>query len=131
MVAPNPVYRNNRQSFYQEKGPDSLSIGTIINVFKTKDNSNSFDTEFRPSSTPINGTAAYDVDSGDPQPYNNPEFQYYGYLYCDGSEYNIKDYTLLFQSFGNKFGGTAGIIGGVPVTQTNVFDFWPEDMGTF
>jgi len=131
MVASNPVYRNNRQSFYQEKGPDSLSIGTIINVFKTKDNSNSFDTEFRPSSTPINGTAAYDVDPGDPQPYNNPEFQYYGYLYCDGSEYNIKDYPLLFESIGNKYGGTAGNVGGVPVTQTNVFEFWPEDMGTF
>lgn len=36
MVAQNPSYRNKRANYYQEIGPDSTSVGSIINVFKTK-----------------------------------------------------------------------------------------------
>ena len=35
---------------------------------------------------------AYDEVSGDAKPENNPEYQYPGYIYCDGSEYKIVDY---------------------------------------
>lgn len=114
MVATNPVYRNNRRNYYQEKGPDTVSIGTIIDVFKTKDNSNSYDSSFVPTNLPVNGVTAYLDNTGDANPHLNPEYQYYGYLYCDGSEYNISDYPLLFEQIGNDYGGTPN--NGITVT---------------
>lgn len=132
MPAQNPVYRNNRKSFYSEKGPDSVSVGTIVNVFKTKPNDNSYDSQYLPATTPVNGTTAYVDITGNPQPENNPDYQYYGYLYCDGSEYNISDYPLLYSIIGNEYGGTANQIGGVQINPENVFSYWPDpSMGTF
>ena len=109
MVAQNPTYRNNRRNFYQEKGPDTVSVGSIINVFKTKSDKKSYDSQFRPTTIAVNGTRSYIDISGDSQPQNNPEYQYRGYLYCDGSEYNIKDYPLLYAAIGNEYGGTPGL----------------------
>lgn len=132
MPAQNPVYRNNRKSFYSEKGPDSVSVGTIVNVFKTKANDNSYDSQYIPSPNPVNGTVAYVDVSGDAQPQNNPDYQYYGYLYCDGSEYNISDYPLLYSIIGNEYGGTPNQIDGVQINPLNVFSYWPDPaMGTF
>ena len=37
----------------------------------------------------------------------NPEYQYPGYICCDGSEYYIKDYPQLYEAIGNEYGGTA------------------------
>ena len=110
----NPAYRNNRRNYYQEKGPDTVTIGTVVNVFKTKQNSNSYDSNFVPSTLPINGVTAYTDLSGNGQPEANPEYQYYGYLYCDGTEYNIIDYPLLYEQIGNEFGGTAS--NGIDIT---------------
>lgn len=107
MPAFNPVYRNNRQNYYSEKGPDTVSVGTVVNVFKTKSGKKSFDSEFIPTTNPINGTSSYVIQSGNAQPENNPDYQYRGYLYCDGSEYNIKDYPLLYSVIGNEYGGTS------------------------
>jgi hypothetical protein len=106
MIASNPVYRNNRPNFYSEKGPDSVSVGTIINVFKTKSNKKSYDSEFVPTQNAINGTSSYVNVSGNGQPEINPDYQYRGYLYCDGSEYSIRDYPLLYAAIGNEYGGT-------------------------
>ncbi len=106
-ISPNPVYRNNRPNYYQEKTPDTVSVGSIINVFKTKPNKKSFDSEFVPTTNPVNGTASYVNVSGDSQPENNPDYQYRGYLYCDGSEYDIKDYPLLYVAIGNVYGGVS------------------------
>lgn len=132
MVATNPLYRNNRSNYYQEKGPDTVSVGSIINVFKTKDNVNSYDSSFVPTNNPQNGISAYSEISGDGNAYQNPEYQYYGYLYCDGSEYNIKDYPLLYSIIGNDYGGIAGTVNGVPISKENVFEYWPdENLGTF
>ena len=64
----NPAYRNNRRNYYQEKGPDTVTIGTVVNVFKTKQNSNSYDSNFVPSTLPINGVTAYTDLSGNGQP---------------------------------------------------------------
>lgn len=114
MVATPPSYRNNRRNFYQEKGPDTVTIGTVINVFKTKDGSNTYDENFIPTTLPVNGVTAYDVIPGDALPHQNPEYQYYGYLYCDGSEYDINDYPLLYEQIGNEYGGSAS--NGVDVT---------------
>lgn len=109
MVAQNPLYRNNRPNYYQEKSADTVSVGSIINVFKTKANKKSYDSQFVPTSVPVNGVTAYKNISGDAQPQNNPEYQYRGYLYCDGSEYNIRDYPLLYAAIGNEYGGTPGL----------------------
>lgn len=114
MVAQNPVYRNNRKNFYQDKSFDLVSVGTIINVFKTKASKNSYDSSFRPTTNPVNGISAYTDETGNSNPQNNPEYQYRGYLYCDGSEYDIRDYPLLYSAIGNEYGGTPG--SGVTVT---------------
>jgi hypothetical protein len=110
MVDLNPVYRNRRRNYYSDKGLDSLSIGSIVNTFKVKSSSKSYDSEFRSSGSPIgtSNTAKYYEVSGDAQPENNPEYQYDGYLYCDGSEYYINDYPLLYSVIGNDYGGTPG-----------------------
>jgi hypothetical protein len=110
----NPVYRNNRRNYYQEKGPDTVTIGTVVDVFKTKQNSNSYDSNFVPTSLPVNGVTAYNDLTGDGSPQDNPEYQYYGYLYCDGAEYNIIDYPLLYEQIGNNYGGTAS--NGIDIT---------------
>ncbi len=110
----NPAYRNNRRNYYQEKGPDTVTIGTVVDVFKTKQNSNSYDSNFVPTSLPVNGVTAYNDLTGDGSPENNPEYQYYGYLYCDGAEYNIIDYPLLYEQIGNNYGGT--VSNGIDIT---------------
>jgi hypothetical protein len=109
MVAANPLYRNNRPNYYQEKSADTVSVGSIINVFKTKASKRSYDSQFVPATNPVNGVTAYTNISGNAQPQNNPEYQYRGYLYCDGSEYNIRDYPLLYAAIGNQYGGTSGL----------------------
>jgi len=109
MVDINPVYRNRRRNFYSDKVSDSLPIGTIINIFKVKPSSNSYDSQFTSSGTPINNTSKYYDVPGNSFPENNPEYQYDGYLYCDGAEYNIIDYPLLFSVIGNDYGGTSGL----------------------
>ena len=134
MVAFNPVYRNNRQNFYSEKGPDSVSVGTIINVFKTKTGKKSFDSEFVPTGNALNGTTSYINVSGDAQPETNPDFQYRGYLYCDGSEYKIADYPLLYAAIGNVYGGTPSngitvLTGGTGYSSSNAITFSAAPIG--
>ena len=104
----NPNYRNRRRNFYSDKGLDSLAVGSIINTFKVKSLSSSYDSQFESTGTPVNNTAKYFDISGNASPENNPDYQYDGYLYCDGSEYNILDYPLLYSVIGNDYGGTAG-----------------------
>lgn len=48
---------------------------------------------------------------------DNPEEQYPGFLYCDGSEYNASDYPLLYQILSDDYGGTGG-------------NYDPEDFGS-
>ena len=107
MVATNPKYRNRRELYYTDKFPDSQGIGTIIQVLKSVEGS--FDHEYVPAIVPSleGGTTAYTEIAGDAEPENNPEYQYPGYIYCDGSEYYIHDYPALFEAIGNDYGGTA------------------------
>jgi hypothetical protein len=107
MTSINPVYRNRRKLFYSDKGPDTLTVGSIINVLKIKDDSNSYDRQFSPTITSVNGTSSYIDDPGGVDVGINPDYQYDGYLYCDGSEYFIKDYPLLFSVIGTEYGGEA------------------------
>lgn len=104
-VAINPVYRNKRTNFYTDKGMDHQSIGSIIQVLKSTQNS--FDHNFVPTIVPQSGSYSYKNISGSANPGLNPEYQYEGYIYCDGSEYNISDYPALYEVIGNDYGGVA------------------------
>ena len=106
-VAPNPTYRNTRANFYTDKASDTTEVGTIITTMKAV--TNIHDNSFIPT------TPSYDFSTGqitretagNSQTTNNPEYQYPGYIYCDGSEYKIEDYPALYKIVGGEYGGTA------------------------
>jgi len=134
MTDPNPIYRNKRRNYYSDKSTDSFPIGSIIQVFKAK--TNTFDNAFIPTDAPVDGTTAYLNRVGNANPGDNPDYQYEGYLYCDGSEYNINDYPLLYSIIGNDYGGTPGTgvfnSATIAVTRENIFNIWPDNtLGTF
>ena len=106
MVAINPKYRNTRELYYTDKHPDSQGIGTIITTLKSVEGS--YDHSFIPTTVEgVGGTTKYVEIAGDAAPENNPEYQYPGYIYCDGSEYYIHDYPALYEALGNDYGGIA------------------------
>lgn len=126
MTSSAPNYRNTRQLYYSDKASDSTEIGTIINSFKAIDNV--YDNEYIPNNVNI----PYTVQSGDAKTEENPEYQYPGYLYCDGSEYNISDFPLLYGVIGNEYGGESrpGIKvkkrgSGYPTDQSMTIEFDP------
>ena len=91
-------YRNTRPNFYSDKYADTTEIGTITTTFKAT--TAVYDNSLVPL-TP------YKTTSGNAQTGTNPEFQYPGYLYCDGTEYNISDFPALFKIIGTDYGGSA------------------------
>ena len=116
MVAINPSYRNTRENYYTDKHPDSQSIGTIVQVLKSTDDS--YDHDYIPALLPNSGgSTKYDEITGDAEPENNPEYQYPGFIYCDGAEYNIVDYPALYEAIGNDYGGIAS--DGIDVISSN------------
>ena len=106
-IAPNPTYRNTRQNYYSDKASDTTEVGTIITTMKSVDNVH--DNNFIPTTPSYNFTNGQitRLTSGDSQTEINPEYQYPGYLYCDGSEYKIEDYPALYTILGNDYGGEA------------------------
>ena len=78
MTSSAPNYRNTRQLYYSDKASDSTEIGTIVNSFKAIDGV--YDNKFIPNIF----NERYTVQSGDAQTEDNQEYQYPGYLYCDG-----------------------------------------------
>jgi len=98
-----PSYRNTRSNFYSDKFPDTTEVGSIITTFKASD-TDVYDNQYVPSN---GSTKAYINTSGNADCGTNPEFQYRGYLYCDGGLYRIKDYPALYKVIGNSYGGTA------------------------
>ena len=116
MVAQNPTYRNTREIYYTDKHPDSQGIGTIITTLKSVEGS--FDHSKIPALVPgPGGTVKYTEVNGDAEPENNPEYQYPGYIYCDGGEYYINDYPALYEAIGNDYGGVAS--DGIDVLTSN------------
>ena len=102
MVSSAPQYRNTRPLYYTDKGCDSTEIGSIVTSFKAIDDV--YDNEYIPG----NGLyKRYITQSGDAATEINPEYQYPGYLYCDGTEYNIGDFPALYRIIGNEYGGTS------------------------
>ena len=106
-IAPNPTYRNIRKNFYTDKSSDTTEVGTIISTMKAV--TDIHDNSFVPT------TPSYDFSTGqitretvgNANTADNPEYQYPGYIYCDGSEYKIEDYPALYKIIGNDYGGTS------------------------
>jgi len=75
-----PTYRGNLANYYSDKGGHYAPIGSILPVLADK---------------------AYSSDN------QSPEYSYQDYLYCDGSEYLIRDYPQLYAAVRNNYGGSS------------------------
>ena len=96
-------YRNTRKGFYTDCYQDTTPIGTVVPNLKS--GANTYDHEFINKSTNLHKLedfAGNAYNSGD-----DPAYTHDGYLYCDGSEYNIKDYPALYEILGVHYGGRA------------------------
>ena len=98
------TYRNTRTGYLTDLLHDTTPIGAIVPNLKA--GANSYDHSFIKS-----GAAAYPAlseSSGNVyQGGDDPAYTHEGYLYCDGTEYNINDYPGLYQIIGNDYGGTS------------------------
>ena len=54
------------------------------------------------------GTARVEIVNTSSTTADEPDMQYEGWLYCDGSEYDVQDYPLLYEVINNKYGGLGG-----------------------
>ena len=95
-------YRNSRKGYLTDLLTDTTPIGSIVSNLKA--GQNSYDHTFvkatssnYPNLSEAIGNA---YTTGD-----DPAYTHEGYLYCDGSEYNISDYIGLYQIIGTKYGG--------------------------
>ena len=79
-VSSPPTYRNTRTNYYTDKASDNNPVGSIISTFKSI--TGVYDNNY----IPLN---AYNVVPGNSNVQDKPEYQYPGYVYCDGSEYNL------------------------------------------
>ena len=95
-------YRNARTGYLTDILVDTTPIGAIVPNLKT--GQNSYDHNFvRDNANQYPGLkerTGNSYISGD-----DPAYTHEGYLYCDGSEYNIADYPALFEIIGNDYGG--------------------------
>ncbi len=95
-------YRNARTGYLTDLLTDTTPIGSIVTNLKA--GQNSYDHNFvkaTSSNYPNLGEAAGNAyTTGD-----DPAYTHEGYLYCDGTEYNISDYPGLFEIVGTKYGG--------------------------
>ena len=106
-LATNPTYRNIRPNYYSDKASDTTEIGTIITTLKA-DDATVYDNSTVPLATPNWNQTTGQItrtQSGDAQTETNPDFQFPGYVYCDGSRYKIGDYPALYKVVGTDYGG--------------------------
>tara|TARA_B000000532_G_scaffold114263_1_gene91826 strand:+ start:1186 stop:5139 length:3954 start_codon:yes stop_codon:yes gene_type:complete len=96
-------YRNTRKGFYTDCYQDTTPIGTVLPNLKS--GANTYDHEFINKATNTHRLEDFSGNaygSGD-----DPAYTHDGYLYCDGTEYNIKDYPALYEIIGVRYGGRA------------------------
>ena len=96
------AYRNNRKGYLTDLLVDTTPIGSIVTNLKA--GQNSYDHSFVKASASnypsLSESAGNAYIGGD-----NPAYTHEGYLYCDGTEYNIGDYPGLYEIVGTKYGG--------------------------
>jgi len=96
-------YRNARQGFLTDMLVDTTPVGAIVPNLKSTQNS--FDHHYRPaggSFPKLSETSGNSYNTGD-----DPAYTHEGYLYCDGTEYNIADYPALYAVIGTQYGGAS------------------------
>jgi len=103
-------YRNNRKGFYTDCYQDTTPVGTIVSNLKS--GANTYDHEFINKATNLHRLE--DFAGNAYQNDDDPAYTHDGYLYCDGTEYNIKDYPTLYEILGVHYGGRAS--SGIDVT---------------
>ena len=88
-------YRNARTGYLTDLLVDTTPVGSVVPNLKA--GSNSLDHFEKPDVSAnypkldeTNGNAYLNAD--------DPAYTHEGYLYCDGSEYNIKDFPALYLS---------------------------------
>ena len=79
-------YRNPYSNFYSDKSGSYMSIGSIVPVLVDS------------YSTSLAGANTGEGSGGD-----DPNFSYRNFMYCDGAQYDIKDYPLLYEKVGNDY----------------------------
>ena len=93
-----PTYRPTYSNYYNDKNGSYLPAGSIVPVLVDR-----YSRTSDPSTTDP-GISQYTSASG-------PEYSYKGYLYCDGSEYKIRDFPLLYEIIGNTYKKTTATVG--------------------
>ena len=94
-------YRNNRKGFYTDCYQDTTPVGTIVSNLKS--GANTYDHEFINKATNLHKLE--DFAGNAYQNADDPAYTHDGYLYCDGTEYDIKDYPTLYEILGVHYGG--------------------------
>tara|TARA_B100000029_G_scaffold25887_1_gene25426 strand:+ start:9001 stop:14241 length:5241 start_codon:yes stop_codon:yes gene_type:complete len=79
-------YRNPYANFYSDKSGSYMSIGSIVPVLVDS------------YSTDTGGSNTGEGNAGE-----DPNFAYRNFMYCDGAQYDIKDYPLLYEKIGNRY----------------------------
>ncbi len=103
-------YRNPRKGYYTDCYQDTTPVGTIVPNLKS--GANTYDHDFINKATNLHRLEDFAGNAylnGD-----DPAYTHDGYLYCDGTEYNIKDYPTLYEILGVHYGGRAS--SGIDVT---------------
>jgi len=103
-------YRNTRRGYYTDCYQDTTPVGSIVPNLKT--GANSYDHSFINKAT--NPHKLDEIVGNAYQLGDDPAYTHDGYLYCDGTEYNIKDYPSLFEIIGINYGGR--VSSGIDVT---------------
>ena len=110
MVTSFQKYRNTRKGFLTDCLHDTTPIGSIVPNFKAGENSHDHNFINNNLNSHKHGETTGDAYvNGD-----DPAYTHDGYLYCDGTEYNISDFPALYEVIGNDYGGTPSI--GIDIT---------------
>lgn len=89
-------YRNKFTAYKQEHDKNYAPVGSIFPVL-------------------VDSYSGKLVSSGgDGTGGESPEYGYEGYLYCDGSEVNIRDYPLLYNAVKTTYGGSTAVTKSAP-----------------
>ena len=77
-------YRSKYKNYYTDKQGSYVSIGSILPVLSDKNSESQ-------------SGLWYEGDGQD------PSFSYSDYLYCDGTEHQIRDFPLLYEIIGDEY----------------------------
>jgi len=90
-----PTYRSGLSHYYTEKQESYVSVGAILPVFVDKytDTTNNLADQ-------------------------NEEYSHPGFLYCNGEEYKIRDYPLLYEAVGDTYNTTQILNNAIQITNS-------------